>query len=213
MTLLSKLYSGLHNLKNLCTYSSANMKTNPESSHRSAYTGGFRRSSALMKKMKMKEKVIEKKVHVKSLKIWIHEVVGIDPPSRSTLPDSERVYQIVCRVDGPEEIEVYAFYEKAKGPNPSWFKYTTVPLDGHPLGEGFLNVEVLRFNSKENLTDPGTSDCPSIGAVSRVRIPLPATINDRIERRCELVKFDGFGNLKLEGFIILSMRLEGFTYY
>lgn len=81
--------------------------------------------------------------------------MGIDPPSRSTLPESERVYQVLCTVDGPGEEEIDAFNAVKGLPNPSWCQRTTVPLDGHPLGEGFLNVEVLRYNSKENLSNPG----------------------------------------------------------
>lgn len=197
MTLLSKI--------NFFSLSSA------KSSHSSANTSRLQGSPTSPKKSK--GKVVEKEVHVESLTLWLDRVVGIDPPSRSTLPESERVYQVLCRVDGPGDKEIDAFNVVKGLPNPSWCQRTTVPLKGHPLGKGFLNVEVLRYNSKENLSNPGTSDCPSIGAVSRVRIPLPATINERINGRYDLVKCDGAGDLKPEGYIILAMGLKGVTYY
>ncbi|KAK9913691.1 hypothetical protein M0R45_037501 [Rubus argutus] len=153
------------------------------SSHCSAKPSRFQRYITSPKKRK--DKVVEKKVHVESLTLWLDRVVGIDPPK------SQHPAQVGTGL--PSLVHV--------------------PLEGHPLGEGFLNVEVLRYNSKENLSNPGTSNCPSIGAVSRARIPLPVMINERINGRYELVKCDESGHLKPEGYIILAMGLKGFTYY
>lgn len=159
---------------------------------------------------KLKKIIGPQKIDGVDLRLVLDRAVLLDPPSFCSLPPSERYYRIVWWIEpgGKEYTSVVA-----QGlPNPEWNNKWTVNLGANPPVEAlFVNVEVLRYNSRKNRCDPGTSDNPSIGEVIRVRIPFPKTLDEKVKGRYELVKHDGAGNIMPAGDIILSMTLE--TYF
>lgn len=165
------------------------------------------RSSA---QKKLKKIIGPRKIDGVDLRLVLDRVVLLGPPSFCSLPSSERHYQIVWWIEpgGKEHTSV-----AAQGlPNPEWNNRWTVNLGANPPVEAlFVNVEVLRYNSRKNRCDPGTSDNPSIGDVIRARIPFPKTLDETVEGRYELVKHDGARNIRPAGDIILSMTLK--TYF
>ncbi|KAK9913693.1 hypothetical protein M0R45_037503 [Rubus argutus] len=159
---------------------------------------------------KLKKIIRPQKIDGVDLRLVLDRAVLLDPPSFGSLPPSERYYRIVWWIEpgGKEHTSV-----ATQGlPNPEWNNKWTVNLGANPPVEAlFVNVEVLRYNSKKNRCDPGTSDNPSIGEVIRARIPFPKTLDEKVKGRYELVKHDGAGNIMPAGDIILSMTLE--TYF
>lgn len=160
--------------------------------------------------MKRKKIIRQRTFDGVDLFLELDRVVLLDPPSLWTLPLSERRYQVVWWIepDGEKQMSV-----KVTGsPNPKWDTRWFVGLKGNPVGEDhFVNIEVLRYNSKKNRCDAGTSDDPSIGEVIRARVPFPKRLEQTIEGRYELVKPDGAGNMKPAGDIVLTMSLETWT--
>lgn len=176
-----------------------------------------------------------KRVHVDveeefdlGLAFTVHGAEGIDPPSRSSIPVSERIYDLVWWIE--PGIENWAPISVPGKPNPEWNRIWKQRF-GPQVWPGFIHLEVIR---RRKDTDPGTSGgietvlepgdsgdiemvvepgtaggiatvTHGIATVSRVKIPLP-NLNQKKTGRFGLVKSDGSG-LIAEGHIHVTMEL------
>ncbi|KAI4305515.1 hypothetical protein L6164_028877 [Bauhinia variegata] len=160
----------------------------------------FRNREAIESRRRKQKRIFIDERAIFYLNLHIHCAVGIDNPT--LYPTVSRRHYFVRFWVKPDEGERFTTNTVEGRLDPCWNQKGMILLGNTCDDYDFLYVEVVREGPS---VEPETSDCYTV--VGRANVPLPMEVNAAKTESIGLVRFKD-GEVKGEGFIVLSMELQ-----